>query len=292
MNADSAFEILQEANPVPDPVRYRQTATAGHDFLAATTERTLHMETLTPAPEKQAPPTRRRGLAIAVGVFVVVLVGVALALGPLRGPDVIINPAPPTTVTTVAPPTTVAAIPAPPFSTPAEAAEAYLNVRYAGDYEQLEPLMNVDGRDRSLDLGAGGDTELMKLRFYRNQAFRGPFTDLECSEATSVIATCSFTIEWLDVTRLTGDGTITTNQTFTLDVEGRLLAVGEETANFTPEWRAAMQAFGGWVNERHPDLLAEEEAVFGEGGDYVVRPAEEILADWYAAIDEYLAENS
>lgn len=50
MNADSAFEILQEANPVPDPVRYRQITTAGYAFLAATKERTLHMET---APKRQ-----------------------------------------------------------------------------------------------------------------------------------------------------------------------------------------------------------------------------------------------
>ncbi len=81
MNADAAFEILQEANPVPDPDRYRQITAAGHSFLAATKERILHMETLTPAPEKQEPPARRSGLAIAATVFVVVVVlGVSLAL--------------------------------------------------------------------------------------------------------------------------------------------------------------------------------------------------------------------
>ncbi|MBK5266682.1 MAG: hypothetical protein JJE47_04540 [Acidimicrobiia bacterium] len=289
MNADSVFEILQEANPVPDPVRYRQMTTAGLAFLATTKERTLHMETITQGPEKQGPPTRRRGLAIAAAVFVVVLLGVALALRPTSE---VISPAPPTTVTTIPEaPTTVATTPGPPFSTPAEAAEAYLNVRYTGNYGQLESLMATEGRDQSLTFEFPRDTALMRLRFDWIQALRGPITDLECVELTSVIASCSFTTEWLDVTRLTGDGTITMNQKFTLDTEGRLLAVGEETSTFAEEWRAAVRAFGGWVNERHPDLVAEEEAVFGGGGDYVVRPAEEIIADWNAARDEYLAEN-
>ena len=270
MNADSAFEILRGANPVSDPARYHQLTTDGHTFLAATKERTLHMETITPAPEKQQLAARRRGPAIAIAVFVVVLVGVALALGPIRGSDVV-------------------DIPAPPFNTPAEAAEAYLTVRYTGDYQQLEPLMNVDGRDDSLTFDSPGDAERLEMRFDWMQAFRGPYTDLECVEVTNVIAECTYATEWLDVARLTDDGTISVEQRFTLDTEGRLLSIGSEEPAFTQEWRAAVQAFGGWVDERHPDLLAEEEAIF-ESGDYVVRPAEEILADWNAAIDEYLAE--
>lgn len=289
MNADSAFEILQEANPVPDPVRYRQITAAGHAFLAATKERTLHMETITPAaPEKQQPPTRRRGLAIAAAVFVVVLVGVALALGPLRGPAVV-SPAPPTTVTTVPEtPTTVVTTPGPPFSTPTEAAEAYLIVRYTGDYQALEPLMNIDGTDRSITFDSPADADRLEMRFDWMQAVRGPYTDLSCIELTTVIAKCTYTTEWLDVSRLTGDGTITMTQSFTLDTEGLLLSVGPEEPAFTDEWRAAVRAFIEWMNERHPDLVAEEETVF-ESGD-VIRPAEEILADWNAAIDEYVAE--
>lgn len=272
MNADSAFEILREANPVPDPARYHQLTTDGHTFLAATKERTLHMETIAPAPEKQELADRRRGPAIAIAVFVVVLVGVVLALGPLRQPAVVVAP-----------------IPEPPFTTPAEAAEAYLTVRYTGDYRQLEPLMNVDGRDDSLTFDSPGDAERLEMRFDWMQAFRGPYTDLECVEVTNVIAECTYATEWLDVARLTDDGAISVGQRFTIDTEGHLLSIGTEEPAFTEEWRAAVQAFGAWINERHPDLLAEEEAIF-ESGDYVARPAEEILADWNAAIDEYLAE--
>ncbi len=80
-------------------------------------------------------------------------------------------------------------------------------------------------------------------------------------------------------------------QQTTIDTEGLLLAVGQEHATFTPERRRAVRALAGWMNERHPDLMAEDEAIFGGGGDYVVRAAEEILADMNAAIDEYLVEN-
>lgn len=292
MNADSAFEILQEANPVPDPVRYRQITTAGHAFLAATKERTLHMETITPAPEKQGPPTRRRGLAIAVTVFVVVLVGVALALGPLRGPDVV-DPAPPTTVTTVAPPTTVAAIPAPPFSTPAEAAKAYLDVRFNGNYQQLESLMGVDGTDSSLDVDmifdAPPNAERMEMRFDFQQATQGSFTDLECVESANLTARCTYSAEDLRLPTLGVDGTVKYTQSFRIDEEGRLLSVGRQEPDFTQEHRAAARGFLEWMDERYPELIAEDDAVWGAGE--VTRPIEEIVADWNAARDEYMAEN-
>lgn len=288
MNADAAFEILQEANPVPDPDRYRQITAAGHSFLAATKERILHMETLTPAPEKQEPPSRRSGLAIAATVFVVVVVlGVSLALRPQQ-PDVVV-PAPTTVGTTIPePPTTVVSIPGPPFSTPTEAAEAYLTAKFTGDYQELEPLMGVDGRNTSYMFQSPGDAERLQMRFAWEQATRDSYSDLECVELPNLIADCTYIAEDLLQTRMGNDG-ITHTQSFRLDPDGLLLSVGLEEPAFTEEHRSVARAFTMWLIDHYPDLIAEEDAVFGTGD--VARPVEEILADWMAAIDEFLAEN-
>lgn len=269
MNADSVFAMLNEANPVPDPARYQQMTIDGHTFLAATKERTLHMETITPTPEMQEPPTRRRGLAIAFAVFVVVLVGVAAL--------------------TLIPRKDVATIPAPPFNTSADGAEAYLTAYFTGTYEQMDSLMGVDGRNDSQMFHLGGDFERMEMRFAWLQASLGPYRDLECAEPVSEIVECTYMTELLDLTRQGIDGTIMYTQYFKLDSDGLLAWVGVEKPAFTDQHRATSEAFEMWLSERYPELDAEYEAFVGTGA--VTRTVTEMRTDWVNAIDEYLVEN-
>ncbi len=145
--------------------------------------------------------------------------------------------------------------------------------------------MGVDGRNTSYMFQSPGDAERLQMRFAWEQATRDSYSDLECVELPNLIADCTYIAEDLLQTRMGNDG-ITHTQSFRLDPDGLLLSVGLEEPAFTEEHRSVARAFTMWLIDHYPDLIAEEDAVFGTGD--VARPVEEILADWMAAIDEFL----
>jgi hypothetical protein len=275
MKPDAAFAAVIEANPVPDPERFEQSRGTGDAFLSATKEKSKHMDTLehTESTDTGNRGTSRRrwqpGAAIAV-FLIVVAVGVALAVA-FRGASEVVN------------------IPAPPFDTPQEAAEAYAAAMAAGDYAASQALFAPDGWDRNLGNPSVAEPTRLEARFVFRSARTDSVGEIGCEPISEFGVTCTIHYEDPFLARLADDASIAIRQSFTLNEQGQLVSVSAEEILFSADQQEVNTRFNDWLLEQHPDLLEEILSIFNS--DPIVRPAAEISADSLAAADEYVAES-
>jgi hypothetical protein len=201
-------------------------------------------------------------------VALVIAVGIAVAAALQSEPD-------------------VANIPAPPFDTPQQAAEAYLAVLVSGDYDVYQALLAPNAWDRLLGNLTVVSAETVAARFQWWSAYTVSFDDLQCEPESATVATCTYAVEDLGLAAYAPDGMVALTRTFTIDDQGLLLAISREEIEFTDEQIAAIAPFNEWYKDQFPDLHVEINAGI-HGEQDLTRSVEEIIADNNAAIEQYV----
>ena len=270
MTIDAAFAALVEANPIPDPRSYAEHRLEPAAFLTATRERTKDMQTIDQQESMQRGPQRRWQPLAAVAAFVLVIaVGVAAAFALSGGDD-------------------AANIPAPPFDSPQEAAEAWVAALNAGDGETYLLLFAYGASDGLMNSGGIASEETIKDRVEMVAATETVFSAVECV-AESASQTMNVVTRHNPVASISsGTNGSEESDVLTIDDSGAIARIGVNLISGGAFDEARHDAYVAWVESNYPELRAELMANWVTNP--IERPAADIGRESLAAAREFDAQ--